>query len=147
MLLLWIFVRFNFDSTPLLETTSQNRPISKAQKLQKDFKVSKNSLLQYPDFFRKVSQCQKTEGGPFGISPHPFCRKTPKKLKGNLLGKVFFRKKSLEMAKKLKREPLISSGNVCYAGKFFWFSSLGQQVQFGVLLKFCRTFGRTILVT
>ena len=30
-------------------------------------------------------------------------------------------------------------------GKPFSFSSLGQQVQFGVL-KFCRTFGRTILV-
>ena len=29
----------------------------------------------------------------------------------------------------------------------FWFSSLGQQVQFGVFLKFCRTFGRAILVT
>ena len=32
-------------------------------------------------------------------------------------------------------------------GKPFWFSSLGQQEQFGVFSKFCRTFGRTILVT
>ena len=32
-------------------------------------------------------------------------------------------------------------------GKRFSFSSLGQQVQFGVFLKFCGTFGRTILVT
>ena len=27
------------------------------------------------------------------------------------------------------------------SGKPFWFSSLGQQVQFGGFLKFCRTFG------
>ena len=49
--------------------------------------------------------------------------------------KIFFRKS--RNAKK------------CYAKKEkpFWFSSLGQQVQFGVILKFCRTFGRTILVT
>ena len=32
-------------------------------------------------------------------------------------------------------------------GKPFWFSSLGQQEQFGVLVKFFRTFGRTTLVT
>ena len=30
--------------------------------------------------------------------------------------------------------------------KNFWFSSLGQQVNFGVFLNFCRTFGETILV-
>ena len=27
----------------------------------------------------KVSQCRKTERGPFGIFQHPFCRKTAKK--------------------------------------------------------------------
>ena len=31
--------------------------------------------------------------------------------------------------------------------KLFWFSSLGQQVHFGVFSKFCRTFGRAFLVT
>ena len=46
--------------------------------------------------------------------------------------------------KKLKGDPLVSPGIVCYAEKnekSFWFSSLGDT------LKFCRTFGRTILVT
>ena len=54
------------------------------------------------------------------------------------------------MPKKLKWNPLVSSGIVCYAEtkeKLFWFSSLGQQVQFGVSLKFCKTFVRTILAT
>ena len=53
------------------------------------------------------------------------------------------------MPKKLKGDPLVSPGIECYAEKKekpFWFSSLGQQVQFGAL-KFCRTFGRTNLVT
>ena len=47
------------------------------------------------------------------------------------------------MPKKLKGG---SFGLVRYCmlrGKPFWFSSLGQQVQIGVFLKFCRTFGRT----
>ena len=39
-------------------------------------------------------------------------------------------------------DPLASPGLVCYAGKQekpFWFSSLGQIVQFGAI-KLCRTF-------
>ena len=53
-----------------------------------------------------------------------------------------FRKKSLS-AKKIERgDLLVSPGMVCYTGKQekpFWFSSLGQMVQFGAIL-FCRTF-------
>ena len=45
--------------------------------------------------------------------------------------------------KKIERgDPLVSPGMVCYAGKQekpFWFSSLGQMVQFGAII-FCRTF-------
>ena len=45
--------------------------------------------------FLKVSQCWKNwKGGPFGIFQHPFCRKTPKKMKGEPFGKFFFEKKS-----------------------------------------------------
>ena len=61
---------------------------------------------------------------------------------GTLWGKIFFRKKSLTMPKKVKGGPLVSPGMVCYAGKQekpFWFSSLGQIVQFGAII-FCRTF-------
>ena len=46
------------------------------------------------------------------------------------------------MPKKTERvDPLVSPGMVCYAGKqekSFWFSSLGQMVQFGAVI-FCRT--------
>ena len=66
-----------------------------------------------------------------------------KKLKGDPLGKLFFRKKSLTMPKKTERgDPLVSRGMVCYAEKKekpFWFSSLGRVVQFGAII-FCRTF-------
>ena len=47
------------------------------------------------------------------------------------------------MPKKLKGDSLVSPGMVCYAEKEekpFWFSSLGQMIQFGTI-KFCRTFG------
>ena len=47
------------------------------------------------------------------------------------------------MPKKTERvDPLVSPGMVCYVGKqekSFWFSSLGQIVQFGAII-FRRTF-------
>ena len=89
---------------------------------------------------------KKLKGGPFGILKHPFCHKTPKKLKGGPLGKIFFRKKSRNAEKKLKGGPFSLVRYCMLRGKPFYFSSLGQRVQFGVFLKFCRTFGRTILV-
>ena len=46
------------------------------------------------------------------------------------------------MPKKTERgDPLVSPGTICYAEKQekpFWFSSLGQMIQFGTI-KFCRT--------
>ena len=45
------------------------------------------------------------------------------------------------MPKKLKVEPFGLVRYCVLRGKPFWFSSLGQRVQFGVFLKFCRTFG------
>ena len=50
--------------------------------------------------------------------------------------------KSLTTPKKLKGDPLVSFGTVCYAEKqekLFWLSSLGKMIQFGTI-KFCRTF-------
>ena len=40
---------------------------------------------------------KKLKGGPFGIFQHPFCRKTPEKIKGEK-----FSEKSLAMPKKTK---------------------------------------------
>ena len=56
-------------------------------------------------------------------------------------------KKVSQCQKKLKGGPFSLVGYCMLRGKPFWFSSLGQQVQFGVFLTFCRIFGRTILVT
>ena len=54
-----------------------------------------------------------------------------------------FRKKSLAVSKKTERgDPWVSPGMVCYAEKQekpYWFSSLGQMVQFGPII-FCRSF-------
>ena len=55
--------------------------------------------------------------------------------------------KSRTVPKKSKGGPFGLVRYCMLRGKPFWFSSLGQQVQFGVFSKFCRTFGRTILVT
>ena len=69
--------------------------------------------------------------------------KQQKKLKGDPLEKKNFpKKKSRSAEKNERRDPLVSPGMVCYAEKqekTFWFSSLGQIVQFGAII-FCRTF-------
>ena len=86
---------------------------------------------------------KKLKGGPFGIFQHPFCRKTPRKIggEGDPLRKKNSQKKSLAMPKKkLKGGPFGLVRYCMLRGKPFWFSPLGQRVQFGVLLKFCRTF-------
>ena len=53
-----------------------------------------------------------------------------------------FGKKIPEKSLTMPKNPLVSLGMVCNAGKQekpFWFSSLGQMVQFGAII-FCRTF-------
>ena len=79
---------------------------------------------KWTEWRAKVSQCRKTE-------------------RGDPLGEKIFRIKSLAVPKKIGRgDPLVSPGMVCYAEKQekpFWFSSLGQIVQFSAII-FCRTF-------
>ena len=92
--------------------------------------------------FWKKTMPKKLKGGPFGIFQHPFCRKTAKKFKGRPFGEKISPKKSHNAEKTESGDPLVSPGMICYAGKQekpFWFSSLGQMVQFGAII-FCRTF-------
>ena len=98
-------------------------------------------------FGKKSHNAEKNwKGGPFGIFQHPFCRKTSKKCRGTLWGNFFFEKVS-QCRKKWKGDPLVSPGMVYYAEKQenpFWFSSLGQIVQFGAIIV---ELLRTILVS
>ena len=94
------------------------------------------------NFPKEVSQCRKKmKGGTLWDFSTPILSRNIKKLKGDPLG--IFSKKSLTMPKKTeRRDPLVSPCTVCYAEKQekpFWFSSLGQMIQFGTI-KFCGTF-------
>ena len=90
-------------------------------------------------FREKISQCRKKLKTLWDFSTS-ILSKTSKRCRGNPLGKFFFSKKSLAVPKKNERgDPLVSLGTVCDAEKPFWFSSLGQIVQFGAII-FCRTF-------
>ena len=84
---------------------------------------------------RKIPQCRKTERGPFGVSQHPFCRKTSK-IEGTLWRKIsIFAKKVSQCRKKLKGGPFGLARYCMLRGKKekpFWFSSLGQ-VQFDTI--------------
>ena len=72
------------------------------------------------------------------------------KLQKNERGTLWWKKNLKKVAQCRKKSKGGPFGLVRYCmlrGKPFWFSSLGQQVQFGVFSEFCRTFGKTILVT
>ena len=88
---------------------------------------------------------KKTErGNPLGFSNIHSVAKHQKKCRGDPLRKKKsekkFRKKMSRSAEKFERgDSLVSPGLVCYAEKQvkpFWFSSLGQIVQFGAII-FC----------
>ena len=101
--------------------------------------ISKNFI-----FGKKCHSAEKKlKGGGLWDFQHPFWRKTAKKTEGAPFGeKKSFRKKVSQCRIKLKGGPLVSPGMVCYAGKQekpFWFSSLGQIVQFDTI-KFRITF-------
>ena len=94
------------------------------------------------NFQKKSHNAEKLKGGPSGIFKHPFCRKTAKKIEGGPFGEKFRKKKSRSAEKNWKGDPLVSPCMVSYAEKqekLFWFSSLGQMVQFGAII-FRRTF-------
>ena len=58
------------------------------------------ALLVKKNFSKKsLTMPKKLKGGTLWIFQHPFCRKTPKKLKGGPFGEFFFGKKSLTAPK------------------------------------------------
>ena len=63
-----------------------------------------------------------------------FDAKLQKKLKGDPLGKFFSEKKSSNAEKRLKGGPFSLVRYCMLRGKPFLFNSLGQHVQFGVLI-------------
>ena len=84
---------------------------------------------------------KKLKGGPLGFFNINSVAKHQKIEAGTLWGK-FFSKKISQCRKKTETgDHLVSPGIACYAknGKFFWFSSLGQMVQFDTII-FRRTF-------
>ena len=125
---------------------AQVGPISKAQKSKRTSKCQ----------FTVLENRKTKKNGPSG-APGPACASPwrakrgtlPKlstflsQLKGGPFGeKTNFRKKVSQSRKTERGDPLVSPGMVCYAEKQekpFWFSSLGQMVQFGAII-FCRTF-------
>ena len=122
--------------------------VIQGSKIAKRLPSVKYSLLQYSkieNFTKKNSKkITYSKNGPSGApgpaSASPW-RATAKKRRGDTLGKKI--RKKFAVPKKMKGGgPLVSPGMVCYAEKQekpFWFSSLGQIVQFGVII-FCRTF-------
>ena len=100
--------------------------------------------------FEKMSHTaeKKLKRGPFAIFKHPFCSKTPKKLKVGSLGNFFSKK--LTMSEKPERGAL-QSRPVFYVTrkirKNFFGSSWANMNNLAPAFKICRTFGRNILVT
>ena len=92
---------------------------------------------------KKSHNAEKLKGGTLWDFPTSILTQNSKKIEGGPFGEKIFRNKSLAVPKKIESgDPLVSPGMVCYEEKQeepFWFSSLGQMVQFGAII-FCRTF-------
>ena len=99
----------------------------------------KGDPLEKKQIFEKSHNAEKLKGGTlWEFLKHPICCKISKKLKGEVL----LSEKNFTVPKKTERGLYMDFGVVCYAEtqeKPFWFSSLGQMVQFGAII-FCRTF-------
>ena len=85
---------------------------------------------------------KKTERGTLWDFPTSILSQNRKKIEGGPFGEKNVSGKKSHNAEKIESgDTLVSPGMVCYAGKqekLFWFSSLGQMVQFGAKI-FCRT--------
>ena len=83
---------------------------------------------------------KKRKGDPLGFfNTHSVAKH--QKIEGGPFEEKILLIKNLTIPKKLKGDPLVSPGTVCYAEKQekpFWFSSLGQMVQLDTI-KFRRT--------
>ena len=115
------------------EITSRNKPgaaqvgaTSTAQKYQKDFKVSKYSLLQHPKIFLKVSQCWKIEKWTFWDFSTSILSQNSKKLKGEPLRKKV--PKKVTMPKNWKGD--LWKGVLYVSQETFLVQSFGQRGQF-----------------
>ena len=93
-------------------------------------------------FGKQISKCRKKlKGETLWDFPTSILTQNSKNIEGGPFGEKIPEKKS-QCRKKLKGDSLVPPGIVCYAEKQeepFWFSSLGQMVQFGAII-FCRTF-------
>ena len=110
------------------------------QSVAKHEKIEENKTFYFRE---KISMPKKTErGDPLGFSNIHSVAKHQKNAGGPFGENVFFEKKVSQCRKKERGDTWVSLGMVCYAEKQekpFWFSSLGQIVQFGAII-FCRTF-------
>ena len=107
--------------------------VAKDEKIEEKFFLFSGKNLTMP---------KKLKGGLWDF-PTSILSQNIKKMQGGPSGENFFSGKKVSMPKKTERgDPLVSPGMVCYAEKQkkpFWFSSLGQMVQFDTII-FCRTF-------
>ena len=90
---------------------------------------------------KSLTMLKTRKGDPSGSFNIHSVGKQQKKLKGEPLG-IFFSEKNLAVSKKMKGGPFGLAGFGMLHGKrekSFWFSSLGQMVQFGAII-FWRNF-------
>ena len=84
---------------------------------------------------------KKLKGGTLWDFSTSILSQNSKKIEGGPFGETLFREKSLAVPKQSERGTLRSRYSMLCGKKEkpFWFSSLGQIVQFGAII-FCRTF-------
>ena len=108
----------------------------------KQEKIEENKKFYFREKISKPKKTERAKGTLWDFSTSILSQNI-KKMQGGSFGEKYFSKKKVSQCRqKWKGDPLVSPGMVCYAEKQekpFWFSSLGQRVQFGAII-FCRTF-------
>ena len=127
-------LRKHFRKNPNPKETSRERPKSVR------FKVFSCTVRKNPKSW--------TEWGiPLRFFIHSVANLRSNRRGPKLLEKVFLCKNISQCQKTERGDPLVSTSFVCHAKKTtFIVQSMGQKIFFGAL-KFCRTFGRTHLIT
>ena len=122
------------SSDLLLATTSRERHKSTSYQRLKNSKRTIKMAKEPKSVRYPITVPENPKNGTNWRAGGSFVAKHQKNEEGTLWRKQNFRKKSFTMPKQTERgDTLISPGIVCRAekkGKPFWFSSLGQIVQF-----------------
>ena len=137
------YAKYKSGTAPAVSVFSYTKILTLVKFAERKISTNRDRPKSAPYLRLKKLNAKKLIGRTLWDFSTSILSQNSKKLRGDLWWNFF--RKVAQCRNKMTGDPLVSPGNVCYAEKEkpFLVQFLDLQVQF----KFCRTFGRTILVT